>query len=228
MAEKLLYPPGEEDFDWAEARAILEEGWKVEDEALRNDKIGPSDLERSSRNHQDCQEKQPDIEGEFLQNDDDRNDHHDRGEDSGEDSEVDGELRPLVDEGLRVMVCIDYELRQTRFALKDYLLWIDEDTGHLFHQFFHHYDKYPVGSKAVRNYITAMDERPKRVDRMNLRSLIGLRAEVYVETVKPEFSVGVLKGQPMPENHYYSKVAEIIRPLERVDTNTLNQLRKRC
>jgi len=149
-------------------------------------------------------------------------------EDPGDVSNVDGELPPLVGKGQRVMVCIDYELRQTRYALKDYLKWIDENTGHLFHQFFHHSDKYPVGSKAVRNYIVAMGERPKRLDRMSLRKLVGLRAEVFVETVKPEYSLGALKGQTMPESMHYSKVAEIICPLGRVDTNTLNQLRERC
>jgi len=149
-------------------------------------------------------------------------------EDPGDVSDVDGELPPLVGEGLREMICIDYETRQTRYALKDYLKWIDEYTGHLFHQFFHHYDKYPVGSKAVRNYIAAMEKRPKRLDRMSLRNLVGLRAEVFVETVRPVFNIGALKGQPMPENLHYSKVAEIHRPLGRVDTNTLNQLRKRC
>lgn len=180
------------------------------------------------------------IKGKSLRNNEDTNGYQETNsqqiinppehevEDSSDLINVQGDLPPLVDEGLRVMVCIDYELRQTRFALKDYLKWIDEDTGHLFHQFFPHYDKYPIGSKAVRNYIVAMGERPKRLDRMNLRKLVGRRAEVFVETVKPEYGLGVLKGQPMPESMHYSKVAEIIHSLGRVELDTLNQLRKRC
>ena len=125
------------------------------------------------------------------------------------------------------MVCIDNELRQTRFALKDYLTWIDEDTGLRLNQFFPHYKKYPVGSKAVRNYTVGMGGNPRRRDRMSLRNLHGLRAEVYVETVIPKFGTGALKGQPMHEILNYSKVAEIIRPLGRVDPDTLNQLRKK-
>ncbi len=125
------------------------------------------------------------------------------------------------------MVCINYELRQTRYGLKDYLKWIDEDTGQSFHQFFRHYDKYPVNSKAVLTYIAAMGLGPKRLDRLSLRHLVGLRAEVYVETVTRTFSTGALKGKPMHESLNYSKVAEILRPLGRVDSKTLTQLRKK-
>lgn len=141
--------------------------------------------------------------------------------------EVEGELPPLVQEGLNIMVCIDYELRQTRYALKVYLKWIDEVTGHLFHQFIPHYDKYPVGSKAVRNYIVAMGERPKRLDRISLRHLIGIKAEVEVETVRRTYTQGTLKGKEMPECLWESKVSEILRPLGRVDLDTLTQLRKK-
>jgi len=218
LAEKpVLYPSGEEAFDWAEAKAKIDEECRAEAEALRKGRHGNGDKETPPQN-----------EGPPLRNGGDRNDHHDLGEDSSEGSEIEGELPPLVQEGRRIMVCIDYEVRPTRHGPKDYLKWFDEDIDHLFYQFFHHYDKYPVGSKAVRNYIAAMKERPKRLDRMSLRNLIGLRAEVYVETVKPEFNIGALKGQPMPVNLHYSKVAEIIRRLERVNTDTLNQLRKRC
>jgi len=226
LAEKLQYPPGEEVSDWAETRAKIEAECKAVAEALRKEKIDKSDKQKTPLNFHDCPETHSEIEGESYPTNGDRNDHHE--ENTGEVSEVEGELPPLVDEGLRVMVCIDYEVRPTRHDPKDYLKWFDEDSGHLFHQYFHHYDKYPVGSKAVRNYIVAMKERPKRLDRMSLRKLVGLRAEVFVETVKPEYSLGALKGQPMPESMHYSKVAEIIRPLGRVNLDTLNQLRKRC
>jgi len=215
LAEKTQYPPGEEDIDWAENTARIAAECRAVAEDLRKSRNGNGD-----------KEKPPENEGLPSQNSGDSNDYHE--DDTGEVSEVEGELPPLVDEGLRVMVCIDYEVRPTRHDPKDYLKWFDEDAGYLFHQFFHHYEKYPVGSKAVRNYIVAMKERPKRLDRMSLRKLVCLRAEVFVETVRPEYSLGALKRQPMPESMHYSKVAEIIRPLGWVDTNTLNQLRKRC
>ncbi len=215
MAEKLLYQSGEEVSDWAETRARIEAECRVVAENLRKSRNGNGD-----------KEKPPENEGLPSQNSGDSNDHHE--EDTGEVSEVEGELPPLVEEGPTVMVCINYELRQTRYGFKDYLKWIDEDTGLLLLQFFHHYDKYPVGSKAVRNYIAAMEKRPMRLDRMSLRNLVGLRAEVYVETVRPTFIEGGLQGEAMPDTLHYSKVAQIIRPLERIDTNTLNQLRKRC
>jgi len=216
LAEKpVLYPSGEEVFDWAEAKAKYDEEYRAEAEALRKGRHGNGD-----------KEKPPQNEGLSSRNSGDSNDHHE--EDTGEVSEVEGDLPPLVDEGSRVMVCIEYKLMETRHGLKVYLKWFDENTNQLLHQFFHHYDKYPVGSKAVRNYIAAMEKRPMRLDRMSLRNLVGLRAEVFVETVKPEYGLGALKGKPMPESLHYSKVAEIHRPLGRVDLDTLNQLRKRC
>jgi len=227
LVEKLLYPSGEEVFDWAEAKAKFDEECRAEAEALREDRYGNGGVDRSPLDYDNLSEKQPDFKGETYRNDD-RIDHHDLGEDSSEGSEIEGELPPLVQEGRRIMVCINYELRQTRYGFKDYLKWIDEDTGLLLHQFFHHYDKYPVGSKAVKNYIAAMDKRPKRLDRISLRKLVGLRAEVFVETVRPTFIEGGLQGEAMPETLNYSKVAQILRPLGRVDTDTLNQLRKRC
>lgn len=143
-------------------------------------------------------------------------------------AEVEGNLRPLVEEGPRVMVCINHELKPTRHGPKDYLYWQDENSGLVLEQFFPHYKKYPLGSKAVRNYIVATGVKPKRLDRISLKQLIGLRAEVYVETVKPTYAVGVLKGKPMPEVLHYSKVAEILRPLGYIDPDTLNQLRNKC
>jgi len=192
--ERPPFPLGEENFDWAEAKAEFVEEGRAKTETFSTNG--------------------------------DQNDHYE--EDTGNDSEIEGELPPLVDEGRRVMVCIDYELRQTRFASKDYLKWIDEDTGLLLHQYFHHYNKYPVGSKAVLNYTVGMGAKPKRWDRMSLRSLVGLRAVVYVETVVRTYGTGALKGKPMHDSLNYSKVAEIMSPLGRVDTKTLSQLRKRC
>lgn len=148
-------------------------------------------------------------------------------EETSEIIEVEGDLPPLLQEGPRVMICIKCEVRQTRHGVKDYLYWCDEDSSFVLPQFFRHYKKYPLGSKAVRNCIAAMGVRPKRLDRISLRSLIGLRAEVFVETVRPSYNEGALKGKPMPENLHYSKVAEILRPLSRLDPNTQTQLRKK-
>jgi len=230
--KRVFYPSGEEVLDWPEAWARIDAEIKAEAEALRKGKIDNSDKEETPLNHQDCPETHSEIERESYPTNGDRNDHRsyeeDSGADSGEVSEVVGELPPLVDEGQRVLVCINYELRQTRYGLKDYLKWIDEVTGCLFHQFFRHYDKYPVNSKAVLTYIAAMGLGPKRLDRMSLRHLVGLRAEVYVETVTRTFSTGALKGKPRHEGLNYSKVAEFLRPLGWVDPNTLKQMRKRC
>ena len=154
------YPPPEEDFDWAKAKAKLDEEFRAEAETLRKARHGNGDNKGPTLNHQDWKEKQPEIERESYSTNGDSNDHYE--EDTGEVSEIEGELPPLIDEGPRVMVCIHYELRQTRFALKDYLKWIDENTGLLLHQFFHHYNKYPVGSKAVLNYIVGMRGNPRR------------------------------------------------------------------
>ena len=227
MAENsLLYPSGEEVLDWAEAKVKIEKECMVEAMALRNGRNGNIDKEFPKNYQYEPTEKQPEIEEKPLRNKGDRNDHHE--EDTDEVSEVEGDLPPLVNVGLREMVCINYELRQTRYGLKDYLKWIDEDTGQSFQQFFRHYDKYPVNSKAVLTYIAAMGLGPKRADRINMRHLVGLRAEVYVETVTRTFSTGVLKGKPMHESLNYSKVAEFLRPLVWVGPDTLNQLRKRC
>ena len=145
-----------------------------------------------------------------------------------ESYEVEGELPPLIQEGLRIMVCIGYEIRPTRFGPKDYLIWFDEETGQSFTQYVNHPDKYKPGGKAVRNYIVAMGKRPQRLERMSLRNIIGLRAEVEVEPAKPKYNLGALKGQPMPETMHYSKVSEILRRLGRVDSETLKQLRNKC
>jgi len=239
LAEK-LYPLGEEDSDWAETTARIEAECRAVAEDLRKGRNRNGDNEGPTLNYQDWKEKQPEIEGEPFQNSEDRDDHQEIPsqqttdftqhalEDSGELYEVDGELAPLVPEGSRIMVCTHYEIRPTLHGPKDYLFWYDENSPLVLTQYFPHYKKYPIGSKAVQNYIVGIGERPKRLDRMTLRHLVGLRAEVYVETVTRTFSTGALKGKPKHESLNYSKVAEIIRPLGRVDTNTLNQLRKRC
>jgi len=144
-----------------------------------------------------------------------------------ETAAIDGELRPLVTEGERVMVCIDYKLVTTRFGKKDYLYWREERNSPIFEQFFRHYEKYPVNSKAVENYLVATEERPMRLDRMTFRVFIGLKAEVYVETVKPAYQTGALKGREKPETTHYSKVSEILRKLGRVDAHTLKELRRK-
>lgn len=143
-------------------------------------------------------------------------------EEPEEASQVNGQLRPLVEEGRRVMVCVRHAKTKTRHGPKEYLYWRDENSGLVLEQFFPHYEKYPIGSKTVRNYLAAMGVRPKRLDRVSLKKLVGIRAEVFVETVKPEYAVGALKGQPMPETLSYSKVSEILEPLGRVDLTTLN------
>lgn len=147
-------------------------------------------------------------------------------ENEADDVEIEGNLRPLTLEGEQIMVCIDYLVRQTRFGKKDYLRWREEKHGPVLEQFFPRYERYPVNSKAVQNFIIAMGKRPKRLDRLSLRALVGLRALVYVETVKPTYNDGALKGRQKPEATFYSKVSEILRPLGFVDAQTLQELRE--
>ena len=143
-------------------------------------------------------------------------------EEPEEAGQVEGQLRPLSEEGPRVMVCFRHAKVKTRHGPKEYLYWRDENSSLVLEQFFPCYEKFPLGSKAVRNYLAGMGTRPKRLDRVSLKALVGLRAEVFVETVKPEYTTGTLKGQPMPEALHYSKVAEILRPLGRVDLTTVH------
>src|ERR1041385_3932358 len=134
--------------------------------------------------------------------------------DAPEDSsDVEGDIIPLVDEGPRVMLCVEYEVRLTRYEPKIYLRWEDEETGVRLEQYFKFYKKFPRSSKAVENYIVATGTRPKRLDRISLRKLVGLRAEVFIETVRPRYTTGALAGKTKPEHLHYSKVAEILRPL---------------
>ena len=146
-------------------------------------------------------------------------------EGGAEGAPVTGDLAPLVAEGESVMVCIGYALVKTRHGRKDYLHWRETIGSPVLNQFFSHYDRYPVRSKAVENYIVAMGERPIRLDRISFSGFIGLKATVYVETVKPTYPTGALKGRPKPDAMHYSKVSEILAPLGHVDANTLRKLR---
>jgi hypothetical protein len=143
-----------------------------------------------------------------------------------DDADVEGKLRPLTSEGDRIMVCIGHAVVQTHFGKKVYLFWREAHDTPLLEQFFPHYEKYPVNSKAVENYIVAMGQRPRRLDRMSFRVFAGLRAVVYVETVKPSYGSGSLRGRLKPEATHYSKVSEILKPLGYVDEQTLAELRK--
>jgi hypothetical protein len=142
-----------------------------------------------------------------------------------EDGAVIGELRPLFAEGECKMVCIRYALIKTRYGLKDYLDWREAIGAPVLQQFFPHYDKYPINSKVVENYLAAMGERPKRLDRFSFQAFIGLQATVYVETVKPVYTEGALKGRPKPEATHYSKASQILRPLGHVDADSLRERR---
>jgi len=139
--------------------------------------------------------------------------------------EQEGELPPLVDEGQRIMVCTAYKLQPSqRHGPKYTLSWIHEGELFLLNQFFQAYARWPIRSKALRNWVTGMGMRPGRLDRLTLRSLVGLRAEVFIETVKPTFEEGPLKGRTKPPIHFYSKVSEILNPVGRVDKATLTEL----
>lgn len=127
---------------------------------------------------------------------------------------IEGKVRPLVQEGPRVMILIDYKLKRIRFGFKDYLYWRDErDSQLILEQFFPHHEPYPRDSKAVKNYMAAHSERPENLEKIELKTLIGLRAEVFVETVRPTYDSGALKGKSRPETLHYSKVSEILKPL---------------
>jgi len=136
-----------------------------------------------------------------------------------------GEIPPLAEPGPRTMVCFHYEPRNIRWGPKDYLFWFDEETGEVIKQFFEHYEKYPIGSRAVENYIVALPQRPTKLDAINLKDLVGIRAEVYVETVIPTYELGALKGKPKPRNLHYSKVSEILKSHGKVSEEDLVKIR---
>ena len=156
------------------------------------------------------------------------------------DEEINGRFRHLIDEGVREMVCFDYELRPTRFKLKHYLFWADalelgggqsleeENSWVVLEQFFAHHEKYSSECKAVKNYVAAQGERPKRLDRFSLRSLVGLRAIVCVETVAGRYSSGMLATENAKSAcNNYSKVSEIIKPVGRVASEMIKALKER-
>jgi len=67
LAEKpVLYPSGEEVFDWAEAKAKFDEECRAEAEALRKGKIDNSDKEKTPLNHQDCPLRAPMLNSGFT------------------------------------------------------------------------------------------------------------------------------------------------------------------
>jgi len=62
---------------------------------------------------------------------------------------IEGKVRPLVQEGPRVMILIDYKLKRIRFGSKDYLYWRDErDSQLILEQYFPHHEPYPRESKV--------------------------------------------------------------------------------
>ena len=140
-------------------------------------------------------------------------------------SKITGDIPPLAEPGPRIMVCFHYEPRDIRWGPKDYLFWFDEKTGEVIKQFFEHYEKYPIGSRAVENCIVALPQRPTKLDAINLKDLVGIRAEVYVETVIPVYESGGLKGKPKPRNLHYSKVSEILKSHGKVSREDLVKIR---
>jgi len=149
-------------------------------------------------------------------------------EDNGEKSvksKLIEQISPLTMVGPRTMICFDHKLRNTHWGPKDYLFWFDEETGEFLEQFFAHYEKYPRGSRAVENYIVVLPMRPETLDGINLKDLVGIRAEVYVETVIPTYESGLLKGKPKPRNLHYSKVSEILKSYWKVSEEDLVKIR---
>lgn len=139
--------------------------------------------------------------------------------------EQEGELPPLVEEGPRMLVCTAYKLQPSqRHGPKYTLSWIHEGELVLLRQFFEAYARWPIRSKCLRNWVTGMGIRPGRRDRLTLRSLVGLRAEVFVETVRPTFEEGPLNGRTKPAIHFYSKVSEILNPIDWLDNAMLKEL----
>jgi len=140
-------------------------------------------------------------------------------------SKIIGAIPPLTESGPRTMICFRHEPRDTQWGKKDYLYWCDEETGEILEQFFEHYEKYPRGSRAVENYIVVLPKRPEKLDGINLKDLVGIRAEVYVETVIPTYELGALKGEPKPRNLHYSKVSEILKSYGKVSGEDLLKIR---
>lgn len=127
-----------------------------------------------------------------------------------------GKRRSLLEQGVRIMTCIAIkrELR-TRFDMKDYLLWKDEKTGDVLEQYFNHpKEQYQMRHKAVENYMVALNKKLEDVKRVDLSEIVGLRARVTVEVVRPKYAKGLLKGKTKPEIFHYSKVGDIVEPID--------------
>jgi hypothetical protein len=131
---------------------------------------------------------------------------------------VSGAPRPRLPPGPRKMTCIRCDtIENTRHGTKIRLYWRDPGTGIVLIQYFPLKGKsLSSGSKAFSNYCVAMERDPSEVEEINLAQIVGLRAIVHVETVVPKYAYGALAGEPKPQIFHYSKVGEIIRPLERV------------
>jgi len=129
---------------------------------------------------------------------------------------VHGRRRDLIQEGVRIMTCIKCKAElKTRFKKKDFLVWKDEETGKRFDQYFNHpEDGYSMNHKAVQNFMVATGKRFREVKWVNLAELVGVRAYVAVETVRPKYTKGPQKGRFKPENFHYSKVGDVVEPIE--------------
>ncbi len=77
----------------------------------------------------------------------------------------------------------------------------------------------------MENYIVVLPKRPEKLDGINLKDLVGIRAQVYVETVIPTYEAGGLKGKPKPSNLHYSKVSEILKSYGKVSEKDLVKIR---
>jgi len=135
---------------------------------------------------------------------------------------VAGKLHPLVKKGPRVMICVDYKVIPTRFHEKDYLYWCEEDSDLELIQHFNHDEPYSIRSKAVTNYLIALEKDPKELDHIDLEEIVGLKAEVSVKTVTKTSD-----GKPKPTILHESKVDQILRPIGRVNVDLLNKLKMR-
>jgi hypothetical protein len=129
---------------------------------------------------------------------------------------VHGRRRDLIEEGVRIMTCIKLKPElQTRFKKKDFLVWKDEKTGKLFDQYFNHPEEgYSMSHKAVENFMVATGTRSREIRWVDLGKLVGLRAKVTVETVRPKHAKGPLKGKVKDDIFHYSKVGDIIEPID--------------
>jgi hypothetical protein len=127
-----------------------------------------------------------------------------------------GKRRSLLEQGVRIMTCIAIKPKlRTRFDMKDYLYWKDENTGDVLEQFFNHpKERYPIRHKAVESYMVALKKKFDDVKRVDLSEIVGLRAKVTVEVVRPKYAKGPLKGKTKPEIFHYSKVGDIVEPID--------------